>query len=722
MERLVAALASASPVLEVKDFVPDSGELTTSNFETALIAALDFAYAVTVTEAQQVGVTIEIPSGDWPMTQTLHIKGRYNYSFAPKLRGQGSHSTRFVYAALPTGGTYSGAGVCIWLDGSHAVNYPYTGGGLEGIGIRYSASHGATAVYGEHLLHTSIKDVDVSCTGAGYSSVSGQTGATASCSVADSYGLQTWTGLTGITKDCVLRSLTTTGAATGANNGTFTIVAYVSATSCKVFNASGTSDANNTALSWTEKYAATGFKFRGNYTNTRGVTVTNNQDVLTESLHCYGARIGGFFEACAQFVNTNLKLENCGRNVVLGETLEPFTVNGGLMQGISSHTFWELPSTPGGRHITLRDCYQEGAVDNILKTYTPTSGVNDYTLENVHQGNSTTYIDASGTRSIIVRMPGSQPVPTVWAKLRNVEQASFEGGVFESPATAPTLWDLDLASRIGFSVRGDNKPYHGSCGVEKGLNKFLVGRGDLMAEIWDARAVRKRTVNAGNLEALVGIVNGITLGPVNAAIYPTWTASNAAFNGAPTWNQLPGAAAAAGALTATMTVGALPVGSQPGLLCVFRNPSAADASNHYQRFVWTDGTNTTLIGMSDSVAVGAPGTDDSFYFYNQIVGQVLGPLSSTDTQAIYGGVCPAAGGTISGECNTADFLTTPYANMAAYASVAAGTVTVFGPAAQPIDNAIEVAWCGVTKRGMTRGELEQFLDLAAAEFGPIARY
>lgn len=64
----------------------------------------------------------------------------------------------------------------------------------------------------------------------------------------------TVTGLTGMSSSSVGRFLTITGAATGANNGTFQIVAYVSATSVRIRNAAGVApDANNGAITWTER-------------------------------------------------------------------------------------------------------------------------------------------------------------------------------------------------------------------------------------------------------------------------------------------------------------------------------------------------------------------------------------------------------------------------------------------------------------------------------------
>jgi hypothetical protein len=83
--------------------------------------------------------------------------------------------------------------------------------------------------------------------------LAGQTGAVANITVFAS-PLVTLTGLTGMTTQSVGRFLTISGAATGANNGTFLIAEYVSATSVKVVNASGVApDANNGAITWTER-------------------------------------------------------------------------------------------------------------------------------------------------------------------------------------------------------------------------------------------------------------------------------------------------------------------------------------------------------------------------------------------------------------------------------------------------------------------------------------
>lgn len=87
--------------------------------------------------------------------------------------------------------------------------------------------------------------------------LSGQTGSAATIS-AFAAGVSTLTGLTGMTADSVGNFLTVSGAANGGNNGTFLIVAYTSATSVDVSNATGVfPDANSGALVWTERGAYT---------------------------------------------------------------------------------------------------------------------------------------------------------------------------------------------------------------------------------------------------------------------------------------------------------------------------------------------------------------------------------------------------------------------------------------------------------------------------------
>ena len=85
--------------------------------------------------------------------------------------------------------------------------------------------------------------------------LSGQTGALANITVFGA-GLSTLTALTGMTANSVGNFLTVSGAASGGNNGTFLIVAFISAVSVQVANAAGVApDGNNGAITWTERRA-----------------------------------------------------------------------------------------------------------------------------------------------------------------------------------------------------------------------------------------------------------------------------------------------------------------------------------------------------------------------------------------------------------------------------------------------------------------------------------
>lgn len=84
--------------------------------------------------------------------------------------------------------------------------------------------------------------------------LAGQAGAVASIVAGAGAGQARVTGLTGMTAASRHRFLTISGAASGANNGTFLISQFNSATSVDVINASAViPDANNGAISWLER-------------------------------------------------------------------------------------------------------------------------------------------------------------------------------------------------------------------------------------------------------------------------------------------------------------------------------------------------------------------------------------------------------------------------------------------------------------------------------------
>jgi hypothetical protein len=80
--------------------------------------------------------------------------------------------------------------------------------------------------------------------------LTGQTGSAASITVGATVVVS---GLTGMTAASEGDFLTITGAATPANNGTFLITNYLSATSVEISNGSAVTDGNNGSIGWTER-------------------------------------------------------------------------------------------------------------------------------------------------------------------------------------------------------------------------------------------------------------------------------------------------------------------------------------------------------------------------------------------------------------------------------------------------------------------------------------
>ena len=689
--------------------------LNASTAEAALNAFLAAAYAST----DEGGMAVLVPPGDFNMVNTVEVKARSGYKRAPLIQCAGQGQTRWIYAALPAGQTGQGRGVAFWFNGGHSAAAGTTiyYGGLRDCEIVFSGDHGGTGVYAEGLLFTDFANVAVRG-GQTLVSISGQTGSASSCGAADSQGLQTRSGMSGMTEDSVGREVAFTGATTSANNGTFLVMHYVSPTSVKVYNPSGTSDASNGSLGWTEKMSGRGFVFRGDYTNSMGVAVTNNQNVRMHGCVAGQGRKGFWIESCYPLFMTACESnQNATHDVLLGHNVV-LNWTGGMWQ--SAHggaCVFEIPGKVGGRSCTFDTVYQEGAVENVFRMFAPVSGVSDYTIRACQQGNSTTYVKANGVRSLLVEAPASQASPTVWAHLTACGTAQFRGGAFEDYTANTTKWVLDLQSRAGFSVHGQARPYSGSGSAARSLNTFLKGQADLMAEIWDPRIPGLRTVNAGKLEALVGCIAGISAGPENAAIYPNWTAVDANFGDQPSWTNVAGAAAACAALKATMTLGALPVGSQPGILVVAKLPTVTSVGGgHYQMMQWTDGTNYQQLGACDAV--------DSNQWYTNTYplnsgNPALGSVATTNAQAVYGGLAWDPDSSLVYLANVDGVLesgTGP--SFAAYSSAAAGVLRFFGPAggSAVVDNAVSIAWAGLTRRGMTESEMRIALDLMCSEF------
>lgn len=105
---------------------------------------------------------------------------------------------------------------------------------------------------------------------ADYGQVGAQSGITASIVVVGP--VVTITGLTGMTAASVGRRLKLSGAAVAANNGTFPIASFISATSVTITNPAAVTDPNNGIIAWSEKNTAADLFFTAVPATANGTT------------------------------------------------------------------------------------------------------------------------------------------------------------------------------------------------------------------------------------------------------------------------------------------------------------------------------------------------------------------------------------------------------------------------------------------------------------------
>lgn len=116
---------------------------------------------------------------------------------------------------------------------------------------------------------------------AGHVQVGSQTGASAAVSTV-SGPITTLTGLTGMATTSVGHAITLSGATNTGNNGTFTIVAFVSSTSVKIYNPNpGVVEAG--PFSWSERYSGTSTITWSAIANGREQTITGLSGMTTSS-------------------------------------------------------------------------------------------------------------------------------------------------------------------------------------------------------------------------------------------------------------------------------------------------------------------------------------------------------------------------------------------------------------------------------------------------------
>ncbi len=156
---------------------------------------------------------------------------------------------------LNAGFVAAGLGLVARISGTNQITIDTTALGSSAY-VEISASSPSTAAFhtvvGLTAAATSPLTVQAlrNATYVGVTSLAGQTGAAASVT-APVNGIQTVTGLTGMTAASVGHGLTLSGSSSTFNTGTFVITAFISATSVQIANPAGVLDAG-AGITWTE--------------------------------------------------------------------------------------------------------------------------------------------------------------------------------------------------------------------------------------------------------------------------------------------------------------------------------------------------------------------------------------------------------------------------------------------------------------------------------------
>src|SRR5574337_1579167 len=151
--------------------------------------------------------------------------------------------------------------------------------------------------------------------GAVYQSVQlgAQTGSTAVVSSISGTSV-TITGLTGMTASSVGHGLTLSGATNSNNNGTFTIISFISATSVTIWNPSAVVEVTN--LTWTEVVSGSGASIAASVgdeailTGLSGLTTTTSPGHLITITNASNGGNNGTFRISAVLSATSCKIKN----------------------------------------------------------------------------------------------------------------------------------------------------------------------------------------------------------------------------------------------------------------------------------------------------------------------------------------------------------------------------------------------------------------------------
>lgn len=330
---------------------------------------------------------------------------------------------------------------------------------------------------------------------------------------------------------------------------------------------------------------------------------TNAQNCYFDNFTAANCTNGMQLVGSTQFTFTQLVCnQNLGSDIILGAV----GVAGGgasILSGMfqSANAFPAITTvTPnmGGNSLYVANAYHEGIQTSFIKSTTPAVGTDSFHADTCVIGGFDTVFDLDTANLQVGQLignPGSK-----YARLRNCLTASFVQA--SDPLSSPSQWDVDTFSRAGLSVNGISSQYRGSSSDARSVTGLLT---PFCADIFDPGVSSKRSVSAGKLVSLTGLVAGSTWAAPSAPRRPVFNTTSAAFNNRATFSCV---AADQSILACALNV---PVasGGMPGLFVVLKYTVPVTAVNNSSAIVLSSGHDITAqslrLGYSDNtVAAG----------------------------------------------------------------------------------------------------------------------
>lgn len=350
-----------------------------------------------------------------------------------------------------------------------------------------------------------------------------------------------------------------------------------------------------------------------------------------------------------------------------------FSIYGGYMQSSCDIGVEFEAGSDGGCRFVLYDIYWEGINADRVQFKMGTPAVTFNTLE-VHGfqngGDPDIFLDVDTANTCVLDNIYQIGQCNTYVKGRNGAVVHMINS--GDPANDPTKFDLDTTTLLKLTCTNNGNTYVGTKHRAVGgfaLPEYAEGQepgaaetGDLIrntlsvrprfkgasawsdlafasdpsdltsilapyaVEIFDPAVFRTRTINTGEVETLVGVLNGTSLSAPTSGQRPAFTAADDYFGGKPSFTcALTGDHFLTGTLATT-----IPIGSHAGLFVVYRVPGGTnDPANRRAVAVIekaSDHTSAVTVGQSDlnqsnkayafvsgaassQFAVGATGTD-----------------------------------------------------------------------------------------------------------------